>query len=271
MNRDGALVLGLLLGGNEENVVLAQGDVGDGAVEDALQIDAEHFQRAVGLHAMHHGAVEEGIFRHALGSLNQRAHGGDVSAQLIHTPAEHCTLQLHRVFVAIHDRIDRHGVAVGNVEGVHLELAHVEHGILPSGLAEHAHRLLVGVARESAGIFEQRAHALVFLHFVEHRALHLSCDVHHAVVGLHDDEIIVGQADVARLLAVEDIVIDIDRRYEFVVAIDLDVAQRSDVADALGHVERVEHGGEGGQRDGARRIHLAHHVHGDGARVAQRE
>ena len=157
------------------------------------------------------------------------------------------------------------------MEGVHIELTHVENGILPTGFSHDAHRFRVGIARETAGIFQQRADALVFLHFVVHRTLHLTRDFHQTVVGLDDDEVVVGEADVARLLAVEDIVIDIDRRNEFVVAIDLDVTQRTDVADAVGHIEGVEHRGEGRQRVGSGRFHLVHHVHGDGARLSDGE
>ena len=271
VNGDGAFYLCLLLRGHEEHVVLAQRDIGHSAVEHALQVDAQHFQRAVGLHAVHHGAVQEGLFGHTLSSLDERAHGGDVAAQLVHTLTEHGTLQLDGVLIAVEDAVDAHRVAVGHVEGSHIELTHVEHRELAARLAEHAHRLLVGIAREAAGVFQQRAHALVLSHLVEHRALHLTREVHQAVVGLHHDEVVVGQSDVACLLAVEDIVVDVDGRNQLVAAIHLDVTQRTDVADTLRHIEGVEHGREGRQRIGAGSLHLAHHVHRDRACLAQRE
>ena len=271
MYGDGALGLCFLFRGHEEHVVLAQRDVGHRTVEDALQVDTQHFQRAVGLHAVHHGAVQEGFLGHALSGLDERAHGSDFAAQLVETLVEHGTLHLDGVLVAVQDAVDAHRVAVGHVEGRHVELAHVEHRVLAARLSDHAHRLRVGIARESAGVFQQRAHALVLLHFVEHRALHLTREVHEAVVGLDHDEVVVGQTHVARLLAIEDIVVDVDRRHQLVVTIHLDVAQRTDVADALGHVECVEHGGERRQRVGAGLVHLAHHVDGDGACLAQRE
>ena len=271
VNRDGALGLCLLFRGNEKDVVLAQGDVGCRTLENALHIDAQHFQRAVTLHSVHHSAVQEGFLGHALGCVEQRTNGGDVAAQLIFSGTEHRTFQFDGVFIAVENRIDAHRVAVGHVERVHIELTHVENGILATGFSHDAHRFRVGIARETARIFQQGADALVFLHFVEHRTLHLTRDFHQAVVGFDDDEVVVGETDVARLLAVEDIVIDINRRNEFVVAIDLDVTQRTDVADAIGHIEGVEHRGEGRQRVGSGRFHLVHHVHGDGTRLSDGE
>ena len=271
MYGDGALNLCFLLRGHEEHVVLAQRDVGYSAIQHALQIYAQHFQRAVGLHAVHHGTVHERLLGHSFGSLDERAYSSDIATQLVHTLTEHGTLQFDGVLIAVEDAVHAHRVAIGYMERRHIELAHIENGELAARLAEHAHRLLIGVAGEAAGVFQQRPHALVLTHFVEHRALHLTREVHQAVVGLDDDEVVVGQADVARLLAVEDIVVDVDRRDEFVAAIHLDVTQRTDIADALRHVEGVEHGGECRQRIGARRLYLTHHVHGDGARLAQRE
>ena len=74
--------------------------------------------------------------------------------------------------------------------------------------------------------------------------------------------------DVATLLAVEDVVIDVDDGDKLVVAIDLDIAERTQVADATSQVEGVEYGGKGRDGIGARRVDLAHHIDQDGVGLA---
>ena len=66
---EGTQVLVLGDGWYEEHVLVLQGHVGRGAVEDALDIDGEHLLRAVGLHAAHHGTAAHGLFRQAAGHL----------------------------------------------------------------------------------------------------------------------------------------------------------------------------------------------------------
>ena len=70
--------------------------------------------------------------------------------------------------------------------------------------------------------------------------------------------------DVAALLAVEDVVIDVDDRDKLVVAIDLDIAERTQVADATSQIEGVEHGGKGRDGIGARRVDLTHNIDQEG-------
>ncbi len=58
----GLVVHGRLLGWNEKHVVFFQRNVRHGVVHYALYVDRNHAQRAVGLHAVHHGACRESIF-----------------------------------------------------------------------------------------------------------------------------------------------------------------------------------------------------------------
>ena len=131
------------------------------------------------------------------------------------------------------------------MEGPHVELVDGVHRVQGAALADDAHGAAVGVAGESAGILDERLQAFVLLHFIVHGSLDAAGDADQTVVGLDDDHIVVSQTHVAGGLAVEDVVIDVDGRYEAVVAVDLDVTQRTDVVDAARHVEGVEHGGKG--------------------------
>ena len=144
-------------------------------------------------------------------------------------------------------------------------------GVQGSGLAHDAHRLAVGIACESAGVFQQGAEALFLLHFVEHGALYLAGDVDQTLVTAHDDDIVVGQFDVARSAAVKDVVVDVDGRDESVVAVYLDVTQRTDVVDTTGHVQGIEYCCKGAEGIGARSVHLAHDVDQYRARLSYGE
>ena len=147
------------------------------------------------------------------------------------------------------------------MECVHVEFGDVVNRVVASGLAHQPHSLAVGVTGESSCILQQCADALVLLHLIIHRAFHLSGDVHKTVVWLYGYDVAVGKSDVAGELAVEYIVVYVDLAHELVVAVYLDVAERTDVVRPSCHVQGVEHGGESRQRVSARESHLTHHVY----------
>ena len=137
--------------------------------------------------------------------------------------------------------------------------------MVDAALAVDADSLAVSVAGESARILKERSYRLIGFHLIIHRTLHLTRDVHEAVVRSHNDDVVVGKTYIARKLAVEDIVIDIYYRNKAVVAINLDVTQRTYLVRAASHVKGVEDSGKGRERIRTRSLHLAHHVHHDGA------
>ena len=182
----------------------------------------------------------EGILGHAFRTLHQCLDAVDMFTELIHAGTEHGTLDLYHVGVAGQDGIDADRVVVCHAERGHVELVDIIDGILCPRLADDTHRLTVGIAGKAAGIVDQRADALVFLHLVVHGALDLTRHVDQTVVRAYDDDVVVAQAYIAAELAVEDVVIDIDRGDQLVVAINLDVTQRTDLAGTSCHVEGVE-------------------------------
>ena len=80
---------------DEEHVLVLQGHVGDGALQDAADVDGQHLERAVGLHAVHDGMFGEGILGDA-GLLNECPHGTG-AANLVHAGAEDGALHLSHV------------------------------------------------------------------------------------------------------------------------------------------------------------------------------
>ena len=80
--------------------------------------------------------------------------------------------------------------------------------------------LLIGFRSITTCILQQGGHTLVLLHLIGHRALHVADDIHDAVVGSHDDDITIGQTDITRETAIEDIVVDIDDRQLTTATID---------------------------------------------------
>ena len=126
-----------------------------------------------------------------------------------------------------------------------IEFLYVIYRIVSASLAMDANRFFVGISCESASIFKKRVHALVFLHFINHRALHLSGNRNQTIVGSHNDDIIICQAYIAGQFAIENVIIDIYHCNQFVMAINLDVSQCTQVVGATCHIECVENGGKG--------------------------
>ena len=222
--------------GDEQYILILQRDIGNGAVHDALHVNRNNLQRASGFHAMHDGTVGECKLRQTVGCFNQGAHTIDVVAHLIHTRTEHSTLDLHHVLKTRDDGVNAYRVVICHMEGTHVELVDVIHGIQTSVLSDNTYRLRVSITGKTSGVADQRANTLALLHFVVHRTLHLTCDVHQAVVRTDSNDVVVSQLDIARQLAIEDIVIDIDCRYQMVVTIDLHITQRTQVVRTACHI-----------------------------------
>ena len=102
----GALCYLFGLGRDKQHVVFFQGHVGHFAAQYAPQVNAQHFEGAVGLHTMNDGAVCEGCFGHAVGLLNERAHAVNLFAQVIEARTEHGAFQLNGVLIALQHRVD---------------------------------------------------------------------------------------------------------------------------------------------------------------------
>ena len=136
-------------------------------------------------------------------------------------------------------------------------------------MARDAHHLGIGVAGEAAGVVDDVLQRLARLYLVVHRALHVAFHLNQLLVRRDAHHVALLQADVARLLAAEQVIVDVDRSHAFAVAEHLYVAQRTDVVDAAGVVEGVEDRGKGREGESSRRGHLAHDVHLYGAHLPQ--
>ena len=166
-------------------------------------------------------------------------------AKVVHARTEYGSLHLYGVGIAWKDRIYADGVAVIHTETGEVELFYIIYCIFPACLAVYSNRLLVGITRKTAGIFEDGVDTLVLLHLVNHRALYLTRYGDEAVVWANYDDIVVAQADIACQLSIENVVVDINHGNESVVAIYLDVTQGSEIVGSACHVESMEYGGEG--------------------------
>ena len=253
------------------HVVLLQGDVGLGAVEYALEVYAHHLEAEVLLLAVHHGALLIGILPQAVGGLNEFPYALDVVAELELACMVDGAAHLHHVAVLHHHAVHIDFVAVLDDESAHFKLVDGVDASFVAGLARQPDVLGVGVAGVAAGKPEQLLYALIVAHLIVHGSLDLAVHLHQAVVGAHHDDVLVLQPYVAGAVAVDEVVIDVHRGQHAVVAIDLDVAQCTDVVDAAGGVEGVESRGQSAERIGAGHLYLAHHLHLDGACLAHGE
>ena len=260
MNGDGLLLHHVLLGRDEQHILVLQWDVGNFTAEYSVDVHGYHFQRAVGFSAVHHGTGCEGTLGESVGSLYQGFDGLYVATDLIHAGTEDGTFYLDHVLITRYDGVDAYRVAVGEAERREVELVDIEDGILTARLSEHADRFCVGVAGEASRITKQGAKAFVARHLIVHRTFHLTSDVDEAVVGSYNDNVAVGKFDVARQTAVLQVVVDVDVANEAVASVNFYVSERTEVAGTSGRIEGVEGGGECRQRVGSRSLHLSHDV-----------
>ena len=133
-----------------------------------------------------------------------------------------------------------------------------------------AYGLLKGLRRKATRILKKGGHTLILLHLISHRALHIASNINDAVVGTHDDDIAISQADIARETTIEDIIIDIDNGQLTTATIDLDITERTQTVDTASHIKGMEHGGKGGKCISAWGRDLTHHIDGDGAGLSDR-
>ena len=137
-----------------EHVFIAKGNVRCSALQNAANVNAEHLQCAVWLHAVHHSMLRDGSLGQSGCSLNQRFDGADVATNLIHAWTEHGAFDLHHVLIAVQRRVNADGVFVHQFELAHVEFAHTEYGVPIACLTVNADGFGIGIAGESASIAE---------------------------------------------------------------------------------------------------------------------
>ena len=152
MYGDGLVLLLLLVAGNVEHVLVLDGNVRHRTFQDAVDVDAHHLERSVGLGAVHHAMLADGFLGQSSGCLNQGFHRVDLAAHLVHARTEHGANDLHHILIAHNGGIHGDGVLVHQAEVVGVELADVEHRVLLARFAVYADALREGIARESSGI-----------------------------------------------------------------------------------------------------------------------
>ena len=143
------------------------------------------------------------------------------------------------------------------------EVAERVDALLPTRFSEQGDVVFKGIARETTGIFNECTDTFGRFHFVAHGALHLTGDINDTLIRPYNNNVVGCQTNVPAQTAIENKIIDIDRRYQLTVAIHLDRTQRTDVIDSSRRIERMKHGRESRERVSAGHFHLTHHVHRD--------
>ena len=76
LNRYDALVHLILLDSDSEDILVLEGHISDGAIEDALKVDRDDTPSAVGLHAMEDCMGSKGLFGETTSIFNEAADRG---------------------------------------------------------------------------------------------------------------------------------------------------------------------------------------------------
>ena len=156
--------------------------------------------------------------------LYKGAYAVDFFAEIVHARTEYGSFHLYGVGVAWQDAVYADWVAVIDAETWEVELPNIIYGMFSACLAVQSYWFLISIACKTAGILQKGIDTLVLLHFVNHRALYLSGDGYEAVVWTNYDDIVVGKTDITRQFAVQDVVVDINNRYQLIVSVYLDVS-----------------------------------------------
>ena len=218
---------------------------------------------------MHHSMLRDGTFGKSCGSLYQCLDGIDFATDLIHARTEHGTTNLNHVLIAVQGGVNADAVLIHQLERAHVEFANAEYGVACTCLTIHADGFGIGVASETASIAQKGSGTLGLLHLVEHGALHLTRDIHQSLVGTDGDDVIVLQTYIARELAVQQEVVDIDIRQQLAITVNLDITQCTYIVRTACHIQGIIDGGKGRHRIGARHFDLTHDADGDGTSLSQ--
>ena len=209
-NGDGTLGRTLRKLGDNQLVLVAKGNVGQCTAHNTTQVERLGLKGAVLLHAVQHGTTGKGILGQTTGSLDESTDGIDLISQLITAGAEHSTLNLYHILITVQHGIDLDDITISHLEARHIELLN---GMDTITLARHtgeANGLLKGITGITTGILDGLGNRLGGAHLVNHRALHLSLDIHQSLIGTYDNHVVLLQTDITSQTTIQDVLIDID-------------------------------------------------------------
>ena len=217
---------------------------------------------------MEHTMGSEGILSEAIGLLNKTTNSGDLLAQTELARTEDSTLDLDHVLETVEHGIDSDHIAISHTERGLVELLDIEDTITIACLTDHTNTLVIGIARETSGIAQQGGHTLGSAHLIVHGALDIASDTDQTIVGAYLNDIAILEADVTCQTTIQDILVDIDNGDKAATTKNLDITQGTKVLDASSGIKGMEDAGKGTEMVGTRRLHFAHDVDEDGARLS---
>ncbi len=195
--------------------------------------------------------------------LYQRTDRINLIAQLIESRTEYCTLNLYHILITVENTVNRYDITIVYLKSSHLKLPYVIDRLLSAGLTQQTDTLLIGIACKATCILQQGGDTLRLKHLVKHRTLDITLYLYQGIVRTHDYHVIILQTNIARHLAIKNIVIDIHCGNLSATTENLDASQRSEVTDTACHIQGMEHSRESTQRIGTRNFDLTHHIHHD--------
>ena len=203
-------ILQVVDAGHVEHIVLLEGYIGNGTGHQGLDINLQDFTGLVGAFPVEDGTTGKGFVQQTVGLGYQFAHGIQAAAQFVDARTGHGTADFQLVFETVQNGVGGNHVTVLQGKDAEIGILHGLYLVFLSVLADDAQGLGVGVAAESAGVFQQSAQGFVFLQFVAHGAFHVAAHFHQGFVGRNDDDIAFLQADIVVGLSFQDKLIDID-------------------------------------------------------------
>ena len=220
---------------------------------------------------MHHSAVDESIFTQPFGCMNQIPNGTDVTTQFIHTTMENGTTHFYHVGISWNHTINRDRIAISQRKVAPIELTHSMNRILCSILACHADTLFVGIPCETACITKQCGKSLIPLHLIKHRTFHFTTHFHQCIVCTDHHNVIVVQSHITTCIAIQDVVIHVNRGNGTPLAINLNVTQSADTTDTTGSIQGIKRRTKTTNRVSPRHSNLTQHLHLNSASLPHTE
>ena len=154
LTRDGHRppVLKVMYAGDVEHVVAGERHVGAGTFHDAADVKLEHLVGQVVTLAIEHGTIEKSVACQSVRLFDELAYSLHFPAQLVDSRPVDRSAHFQFVFEAVEYGIDRHHVAVTQLESRIITPVDRGHLILLPVLPHHAHSLRISISREPSGI-----------------------------------------------------------------------------------------------------------------------
>src|SRR5690554_6186339 len=215
------------------------------ALQHFIYVEGDDAEVEIVGQSVHYGPTSEHVGLYPLGFFDELQQGHALG-KLIVAGAPHGAADADAVFKAIKDLSYFNHIAVLQCKTGILVFVDGQHHFFGGGVAFDAYAACKGGVGEGTGHLDQITEGFVVQQFVQTGAAYLTGNFYLAFDGGYAHYVLVFEANVGALVAVQQHVVDVHGGYAFVVAEDFDLTEGADGVGAACFVQGVEEGGQRG-------------------------